>query len=134
MYRKAEQEAQKCKALERKITDLKHGRVALMKKQKEAANRHKEYTDAKTREIMAFKRKERSSDKQMSKLQSEIHIHKNNLDKRKQYCNKLSQKLQQTESHLMKLLSMRNREFRDRTSTIGGFGGSRRRSSILRNL
>lgn len=130
MYRKAEQEAQKCKALERKITELKHGRIALMKKQKEAATRHKEYTDAKTREIMALKRMDRNKEKQMSKLQNEIHMHKNNLDKRKQYCNKLSQKLQQTESHLMKLLSMRNREFRGRTSTIG-FGGSRRRSSIL---
>ena len=130
MYRKAEQEAQKCRALERKITELKQGRVVLMKKQKEAAARHKEYTDAKTREILALKRKERNNEKQMSKLQNEKRNQKANLEKRKQYCNKLTQKLQQTQSHLMKMLSMRNREFRGRTSTIG-FGGSRRRSSIL---
>jgi len=130
MYRKAEQEAQKCKTLERKITELKQGRVALIKKQKDAAARHKEITDSRMREIMALRRKERIQDKQVSKLQSEIHIHKNNLEKRKQYSNKLAQKLQQTESHLMKMLSMRNREFRERTSTIG-FGGSRRRSSIF---
>jgi len=132
MYKKAEQEAQKCRALERKICELKQGRVALMKKQKEDAARHKEYTDLKTREILALKRKERTTEKQVSKLQNEIQIHKNNLEKRKNYCGKLSQKLQQTESHLMKLLSMRNRDFRERTSIIGHAGGSsRRRSSIL---
>ena len=130
MYRKAEQEAQKCRALERKITELKQGRVALMKKQKEAAARHKEYTDTKTREILALKRKERNTEKQLSKLQNEKRNQKINLEKRKQYCSKLTQKLQQTQSHLMKMLSMRNREFRGRTSTIG-FGGSRRRSSTL---
>ena len=129
MYRKAEQEAQKCKALERKIAELKQGRVALIKKQKEAAARHKEYTDAKTREIAALKRKERKTEKRVSKLQTEIQVHKNNLENRKQYCDKLSQKLQQTESHLMKLLAMRNREFHDRRTSVVGF--SRRRSTLL---
>lgn len=129
MCRKAEQEAQRCKALERKIAELNRGRVALIKKQKEAAAKHREYTDSKTREIAALKRKERNTEKRVSKLQSEIQIHKTNLEKRKQYCGNLAQKLQKTESHLMKLLAMRNKEFRDRRSTV--VSSSRRRSIIL---
>lgn len=115
MYRKAEQEAQKSKVLERKITELKHAKVSLMKKQKESALRHREYTEAKTREIMALKRKERTAGQKVSKLEAEINIHKNNLEKRKDYCDKLNGKLKQTESHLMKLLAMRKRELNHRT-------------------
>jgi hypothetical protein len=128
MYRKAEQEAQKCRALERKIAELKHGRVALIKKQKEAAARYKEYTEAKTREIVALKRKEKNTEKKVTKLQTQVQMHKMNLDKRKNYCDRLSKKLQQTESHLMKLLLLRNKQLRDRTSTIGM---ARRRSTLL---
>jgi DNA repair exonuclease SbcCD ATPase subunit len=116
MYRKAEQQAQKCRALEVKIGQLKQGKVALMKKQKEAAARHREYTETKTREILALKRKERTTDKRLSKLQTEIQIHKNNLEKRKVFCDKLTGKLKQTEAHLMKLLAMRKRELHHRTS------------------
>lgn len=115
MYRKAEQEAQKSKALERKITELKHAKVLLIKKQKESAMRHREYTEAKTREIMALKRKERTAGQKVSKLEAEINVHKNNLEKRKEYCDKLNGKLKQTESHLMKLLAMRKKELSHRT-------------------
>lgn len=66
----------------------------------------------------------------MSKLQNEIRSHKHNLDKRKNFCDRLAKKLKQTETHLMKLVSMRNRDFRDRASTIG-FGNGRRRSTLL---
>jgi Kinesin motor domain len=128
MCRKAEQEAQKCKALERKISELKHGKVALIRKQKESAAKHKQYTEAKAREISALRRKERKTEKHVSNLQNEIQLHKNNLNKRKDYCEKLTKKLQQTESHLMQLLSMRNRDFRERASTIGN---GRRRSTLL---
>ncbi|CAB9521271.1 Kinesin-like protein [Seminavis robusta] len=128
MCRKAEQEAQKCKTLERKITELKHGRVALMKKQKEAAAKHKEYTDAKTREIMALKRKERKAEKHVSKLQNEVRLHKSNLNKRQNYIHQLNKKMKQTETHLMKVLSSRQRDFRQRASTIGA---GRRRSTML---
>ena len=115
MYRKAEQEAQKSKALERKITELKHAKASLIKKQKESAMRHREYTEAKTREIMALKRKERTAGQKLSKLEAEINIHKKNLEKRKEYCDKLNGKLKQTESHLMKLLTMRKKELSHRT-------------------
>jgi len=134
MYRKAEQEAKKCAVLERKITDLKSGRARLIKKQKEAATRHREYTEAKTREIMALKRKDRKNEQSVSRLQAEIQMQKKNLDKRQQYCGKLSAKLKQTESHLMKLLSLRQRDLRDRTSTMAGVGrgiGPRRRAASV---
>jgi kinesin family protein 4/21/27 len=115
-YRKAEQQAQKSKVLERKIVELKKAKVDMIKKQKESAARHREYTESKTREIMALKRKERTAGQKMSKLEAEIKIHKNNLEKRKDYCTKLSSKLKQTESHLMKLLAMRKRELHHRSS------------------
>jgi len=137
MYRKAEQEAKKCAVLERKISDLKAGKVKLIKKQKESAARHREYTESKTREIMALKRTNRNNEQRMSKLQTEVQRQKKNLDKRHEYCSKLTAKLKQTEAHLMKLLSLRQRElhrdfrassiphnrsstFRRRTSVFGG--------------
>eukprot|EP00957_Ditylum_brightwellii_P152556 11612412-Ditylum_brightwellii.AAC.1 len=43
----------------------------------------------------------------MSKLEAECQKYKNNLERRKTYCNKLSEKLKQTESHLMKLLAIK---------------------------
>jgi hypothetical protein len=128
MYRKAEQEAQRCRVLERKVTDLKTGKAQLMKKQKAAAVKHREYTETKTVEIMSLKRKERHTEKKVTMLQTEIQKHKSQLQKRQTYCSKLTGKLKQTESHLMKLLSMRQRELHDRTSSTAA---SRRRSSIV---
>jgi DNA repair exonuclease SbcCD ATPase subunit len=128
MYRKAEQEAQRCRVLERKVTDLKTGKAQLMKKQKAAAAKHREYTETKTVEIMSLKRKERHTEKKVTMLQTEIQKHKSQLQKRQTYCSKLTGKLKQTESHLMKLLSMRQRDLHDRTSSTAA---SRRRSSIV---
>lgn len=119
MYQKAEQEAQKCRAMERKIAELKHGRANLIKKQKEAAARYREMTESKTREIMALKRKGRNTESKMTKLQSDIQVHKRNLDKRQAYCKKLQEQKKQTEKQLMKLLAMRQRDLRERT-TRGG--------------
>eukprot|EP00986_Skeletonema_menzelii_P003739 scaffold1185_cov143-Skeletonema_menzelii.AAC.33 len=107
MYRQAEQEVQKCKVLERKIQELKHGKVALIKKQKDAAAKHKEFTTQKTREIQALKRKERTADKKISKMESEVHKYKCNLERSRSQCGKLSDKLKQTETHLMRLLTKR---------------------------
>lgn len=118
MYRKAEAEAQKCRVLERKISNLKQGKVALMKKQREAAARHRSFMDAKTREIHALKKKERKVGQKVSKLEAECHKYKTNLERRKQYCDKLQDKLKQTESHLMSLLSMRKRELQKRTKSL----------------
>lgn len=119
LYKKSEQEAQKCKAMERKISELKQGRAMLIKKQKEAATRHREMTDNKTREIMALKRKDRNAERKMTKLASDVQIHKRNLDLRQAYCKKLIEQKKQTEAHLMKLLTMRQRDFRDRTICQG---------------
>jgi chromosome segregation ATPase len=110
MYRKAEQEAQRCHELEQKITLLKHDHVSLMKKQREAASRHREFVDAKKREIEVLKRNERKTVYKVSKLEAEIHKHKANLIKRNNYCEKLSEKLKETEHRLMKLLSTKKQE------------------------
>jgi septation ring formation regulator EzrA len=42
MYKKAEEEAQKCRVFERKLGELKSGLANLIKHQKEAAARHRE--------------------------------------------------------------------------------------------
>ena len=107
MYRQAEQEVQKCKVLERKIQDLKHAKVNLIKKQKDDAAKHKEFTNQKTREIHALKRKERTTDKKISKMETEVHKYKSNLERSRSQCDKLSDKLKQTETHLMRLLTKR---------------------------
>jgi Kinesin motor domain len=116
MYKKAEHEAQKCHTLELKIRELKQGRANLIKKQREAASRHREMTETKTKEIMALKRKDRNAERKMSKLESEIQVHKRNLDSRQAYCKKLMLQKKQTEVHFMKLLAMRQRNLRDRTN------------------
>ena len=46
----------------------------------------------------------------MSKMEIECKKQKNALDRRTTYCHKLTDKLKQTETHLMRLLSMRKRE------------------------
>ena len=123
MYRKAEQEAQKCRVLERKINGLKQDKVALMKKQREAAAKHRTFVDTKTREIHALKKKERIAGQKLSKAEAECHKYKTNLERRKQYCEKLKDKLKQTESHLMSLLAMRKRELYKRTKSGQLAGG-----------
>eukprot|EP00562_Extubocellulus_spinifer_P002791 CAMPEP_0178486660 /NCGR_PEP_ID=MMETSP0696-20121128/8919_1 /TAXON_ID=265572 /ORGANISM="Extubocellulus spinifer, Strain CCMP396" /LENGTH=1944 /DNA_ID=CAMNT_0020114325 /DNA_START=206 /DNA_END=6040 /DNA_ORIENTATION=- len=123
MYRKAEQEAQKCRVLERKINGLKQDKVSLMKKQREAAAKHRTFVDTKTREIHALKKKERIAGQKLSKAKAECHKYKTNLERRKQYCEKLQDKLKQTESHLMSLLAMRKRELYKRTKSGQLAGG-----------
>jgi len=117
MYRKAEQEAQKCKALERKIQDLKHIKVNLMKKQREDAAKHKEFTNQKTREIHALKRRGKTADKKISKMETESQKYKANLERSKSRCDKLSDKLKQTESHLMRLLTKRRNDLNRNTKS-----------------
>jgi Kinesin motor domain len=119
LYRKAEMEAQKCKALERKIAELKTSRAQLIKKQKETVARHREYTETKTREILSLKRKGKKTEQELSKLQRNVEAHQRNMNKRQAYCNNLSAKLKQTESHLMKLLSMRQRDLRGGNKSNG---------------
>ena len=74
--------------------------------------------DAKTREIHALKKKERKVGQKVSKLEAECNKYKTNLERRKQYCEKLQDKLKQTESHLMSLLAMRKRELQKRTKSL----------------
>mmetsp|Transcript_25800 Transcript_25800/g.36960 ORF Transcript_25800/g.36960 Transcript_25800/m.36960 type:complete len:1498 (+) Transcript_25800:1-4494(+) len=118
LYRKAEQEAQKCRLLERKITELKQSKVNLIRKQREAASKHKEFTEQKTREIQALKKSERKNKQQLSKLEVECRHHKINLERRRMYGDKLSLKLKETESHLMKLLTIRKKEVQERTRSL----------------
>ena len=118
-YREAEQEAQRCQALERKITQLKHEKVAMIKKQKEATSRHREFTEQKTKELLLLKKKERTAGIKVSKLQSQIQNHKNDIAKRKAYSDKLTDKLKETEAHLMRLLSIRSRELQNRNASPG---------------
>ena len=115
LYRKAEQQAQKVNALQNKIETLKHGKVTLMKKQREAAIKQREIVDKKSREIMTLKKKERKDGHKLSKLESEVQKHKKHLQKRAEFCDKLSQKLKQTESHLMKVLSRRKMDLKEKT-------------------
>jgi kinesin family protein 4/21/27 len=119
MFNKAEQEAHKCRALELKIHDLKQGRANLIKKQREAAVRHRELTESKTKEIMALKRKDRDAERKLSKLETEIRLHKRYLDNRHAYCKKLMEQKKQAESHLMKLLAMRQRKHCNKTKFDG---------------
>jgi len=112
MYRKAEQEAKKCKVLERKIADLKHAKVNMIKKQREDSARHKEFTNQKTREIHALKRKERTADRKLSKMENECNKFKINLERSRSHCDKLSDKLKQTETHLLRLLSKRRNDLK----------------------
>ena len=130
-YRRLEREQQKCQVLERKISELKSGKAAMIKKQRDAAARHREFTESKSREIVALKRKERNAEKKVSKLQTEVQIHKRNLEKRQQFIQKLNDKLKQTETHLMKVLSTRQRNLQDRMSIIQNRSSIAVRASIL---
>jgi kinesin family protein 4/21/27 len=105
--RHAEEKTRKCKVLERKVNELKHSKLSLLKKQKEDAARYKKTTEAKTKELLALKRTAKTTDKRMSKLENELNIQKKNYNRRTQYCTKLSEKLKSTEEHLVKVLAMR---------------------------
>ena len=121
-YKAAEDQARRCQVLERKISTLKQAKSSLLKKQKETTARYKEFTDAKTKELLVLKRKEKAADVRLSEMKTEIQRHKTILEKRKQYCTILSDKLKQTETHLMKLLSMRPRDFAESANSEGTVG------------
>ncbi|KAL3924022.1 MAG: hypothetical protein SGILL_001299 [Bacillariaceae sp.] len=129
-FRRAEDQTRKCKILERKVNELKQAKISLIKKQKASESRYKEATEAKTKQLVALKRREKVADKKVSKLEHEVRIHKTNLEKRKKYCTKLSDKLKQTESHLMKLLAMRQRDLSKRSSILA----PSKRSTIVNGL
>jgi hypothetical protein len=114
MYKKAEAEARKCEVLQRKITDLKQSKVTLIRKQKEAASKHKEFTEAKTKEIQILKKRERQAEQKLTKVGLEVTRYKATLDRRKDYCDKLSSKLKQTEAHLVSVLAMRNKQLKEK--------------------
>lgn len=136
--RQAEQETQKLKVLERKIQEMKHAKVTLLKKQKEAYAKHKEFTNQKTREINALKRKEKASEKTISKMQSESQKVRHNLERSRAQNDKLSEKLKQTETHLMRILTERRTKMsrnvqsnksKDHVSNLQGLEGSDRFAS-----
>jgi len=133
LYRKAEVEAQKCRKLELQINGLKQSKVSLIKKQREAAQRYKEFTENKQREISSLKKKERKVGKQFTQLETECRRQNIALDRRNNYCNKLTGKLKKTENHLLRILQMRKKDLLSRSKNYNGrtskHGSSRRMSS-----
>jgi DNA repair exonuclease SbcCD ATPase subunit len=103
----AENQARKCKILERKVNELKNTKSSLMKKQKQDAVRYKKTTEAKTNELLLLKRRAKITDKRMSKLENELNLQKKNYSKQTHYCSKLSEKLKNTEKYLVNLLAIR---------------------------
>ena len=110
LYRKAEQEAKKVNVLEMKIDEMKRTKVALIKKQKEDATKHKECTNQKTQEIKALKRKEKNTDKKVQKLEAECQRYKAILERSQKKIDNLTAKLKQTENTLTRLLSKRRQD------------------------
>jgi len=110
MYRNMQQEAQKVTTLEAKIASLKQGKVSLLKKQKETSLKHRQSTEAKTREIQTLKKTAMKTGRQMTKLEAEVVKHKANLQKRKDYCDRLTAKLKETEANLLRVRTMRKRK------------------------
>lgn len=114
MYKKMEAEALKCRALETKIKQLKSHRVELIRRQKELSHKHQMLVKENSREIMQLKKLNRKTDQRYAKLEEECRKYKAHLARRNDHSKTLSSKLKQTESHLLKLLSMRKRELQDR--------------------
>lgn len=110
LYKKADNEARKCQALERKITELKRSKVSLFKKRKEESVKHREHNEKKTKEIKLLRKKERKTEIQVTKLETECRAYKLNLKKRRNYCLKLSEKLKETEAHLFKVMNNKKKQ------------------------
>ena len=87
--------------------DLKRGKAQMIRRQKEAATKHKECTEAKTREINTLKKEGRKTGMIVSKLEKENRRHQTNLERRKNSCDELTSKLKQTEDRLMNYLKIR---------------------------
>ncbi len=124
LYRSAEKDAAKARAMERKVDELKSSKANLIRRQRETATRHREWTEAKTREIQTLKKKTRQQSKQTSKLESECKKHQNALERRSKFVGALKGKLKRTEEHLMRLLAMRKRELEKRGPTTNAAVGS----------
>jgi Kinesin motor domain len=116
IYRKAELEAQKIRTLELDIRELKNGRINLIQQQRVAAARYHEMRESKTREITALKRKDRDAERKLSKMETEIRIYKRSLYNRQTFCKKIMEQKKKTESQLINLLALRQREHRERTT------------------
>ncbi|KAL7517721.1 hypothetical protein ACHAWX_002619 [Stephanocyclus meneghinianus] len=128
LYRKAEQEAKKCHVLETKIDEMKRAKVALLRKQKEDAAKHKKCTSEKTQEIKELKRREKNTDKKVQKLEAECQRYKANLERSQSRYDKLADKLKQTEATLTRLLTKRRHDLNRITAS------SQRSTSACRNL
>lgn len=103
--REVETEAQRCKGLERRIEEMKSTKANLIRKQKDDAKRQKDFTKTKAREIQDLRRKERSAQKKVLKLEAECQRHKTSVERSKTRYDKLSNKLKQTESNLKQAIA-----------------------------
>jgi hypothetical protein len=75
---------------------LKQAKITLVKKQKEVSARHKETTEAKTKELLALRQKEKAPEMRMSKLKTEMQHRRSNLEKGRsiaQNCQRSSSRL-----------------------------------------
>lgn len=111
-----------------KIDEMKRAKVALIKKQKEEAVKHKQCTNQKTQEIKALKRREKNTDRKVQKLEAECQRYKAILERSQAKYDKLADKLKQTEATLTRLLAKRRQDLN--RGTIG----SRGVRSVTRNL
>ena len=116
LCKKFDKEVSKCRALEQKIEDLKRGKAEMIRRQKAATAKHRDYTEAKTREINALKKKERVTGMKVIKLEQQNRRHQANLERRKQACDKLTSKLKQTEDRLMNYLKIKKRVSNNRSN------------------
>eukprot|EP00980_Cylindrotheca_fusiformis_P005168 scaffold1101_cov123-Cylindrotheca_fusiformis.AAC.6 len=123
-FKVADEQAKKCRSLERKISELKESKRVLMKKQKEDLLRYKATMDTKTKELLLLRRKDKTTGMKVSKLESEIQHHRSVLDRKRMYCTELSTKLKKTESHLLRLLTLRQRDLARNANQIGIRNGS----------
>lgn len=123
-FRDVDEIEKKCRVLERKIDELKQAKKELVRKQKDTMVRYRTMMEAKTKEVLILKRKDKVAGRKVSKLESEIQHHRNTLDKRQAYCTEISKKLKKTESHLLRLLTLRQRELAKRTGHLGRSGAS----------
>jgi len=110
MCRKAEQEANRCKTLEMKVHELKVKSEILAKKEASNTVRHRAYTESKTREIFALRKKEKNNVQELKRLQSKVQAQQRNLHRGNGRCKELTCRLKDIEEHLFKLIILRQKK------------------------
>jgi outer membrane murein-binding lipoprotein Lpp len=119
--RKAEQDASRCRLLESKILEMNKCLAVLTQQRNEESRRHQRNLNEKNHEIFTLKRKEFTSEKDLSKLKATVGIYQRKLDHQQEVCIKLTQQLKQTETvGTRKLLSsqLKQNQIRNRIDNL----------------